>query len=182
MRSSRAKGFTLIELMVVIAIIGLLSSIMLASLTNARLQARDAKRVSDLSQIKIALEEYYQDHGYYPASDCGWNCNGYRYSYVSSSWAAFAADLAPYITLQSDPLNNCQYPWVDSCYGYAYGNVTRAMSGYQDGYDLTTQFENQSNPYRCALKNYHWYWDSYSWCTTFGGAYSDFVYDAGTRN
>ncbi len=65
-KEGRAEGFTLIELLVVIAIIGLLSSVVLASLNTARGRARDAKRFSDLEQVRTALEMYYADHGQYP--------------------------------------------------------------------------------------------------------------------
>lgn len=58
----KLKGFTLIELLVVIAIIGILAALILASVTGARAKARDAKRKSDLSQIKRALAMYYQDN------------------------------------------------------------------------------------------------------------------------
>lgn len=61
------KGFTLIELLVVIAIIGILSSVVLASLNTARQKARDARRVSDIKQIQLALELYADDNsGNYP--------------------------------------------------------------------------------------------------------------------
>ncbi len=53
------KGFTLIELLVVIAIIGILSSVVLASLNSARKKGRDARRVSDLKQLQLALELSY---------------------------------------------------------------------------------------------------------------------------
>lgn len=53
------RGFTLIELLVVIAIIGILSSVVLASLNTARTKARDAQRISDLRQIQLGLEFYY---------------------------------------------------------------------------------------------------------------------------
>ena len=57
-----SRGFTLIELLVVIAIIGILSSIVLASLNSARQKGRDARRVSDLKQLQLALELYYDAH------------------------------------------------------------------------------------------------------------------------
>jgi len=170
------SGFTLIELLVVIAIIGLLSSIVLASLSSARTQARDAKRISELRQIKTALELYYNDFGYYPASGCGWDCNGYRHSYTPSSWSALAADLAPYISLPVDPVNSACPPWNANCYSYSYGNVGRTT--YPASYDLTTQLENQGSQYRCGVRDYRYYFTDSPWCTAFGGGYNNFIYEA----
>ncbi|HYE23022.1 MAG TPA: type II secretion system protein [Candidatus Paceibacterota bacterium] len=65
------RGFTLIELLVVIAIIGILSATVLVSLNTARGKARDARRLSDLRQVQIALELYYHAHGSYPVSPAG---------------------------------------------------------------------------------------------------------------
>ena len=62
------KGFTLIELLVVIAIIGILSSVVLASLSTARQKSRDAKRVSDVGQIQLALELFFDSTSSYPYS------------------------------------------------------------------------------------------------------------------
>lgn len=71
------KGFTLIELLVVIAIISLLSSVVLSSLNSARQKARDAQRVSNLTEIRTALEMYYHDNGSYPSPGVAWRseCN-----------------------------------------------------------------------------------------------------------
>ena len=60
------KGFTLIELMVVIAIIGVLASIIVASLGSAKSNSRDAKRIADTKNIQIALSLYYNDNLQYP--------------------------------------------------------------------------------------------------------------------
>ena len=61
------KGFTLIELLVVISIIVILITIGMTSLATAQKKGRDAKRKSDLREIKNALEQYFTICGYaYP--------------------------------------------------------------------------------------------------------------------
>ncbi len=70
----KMRGFTLIELLVVIAIIGLLSSVVFASLGPARVKSRDAVRLSDLRQLKTALELYYEsNNNTYPNSGGNWD-------------------------------------------------------------------------------------------------------------
>jgi prepilin-type N-terminal cleavage/methylation domain-containing protein len=66
-----SKGFTLIELLTVIAIIGILASIVLVSLSAAEAKGRDAKRISDVKNIQLALAEYYNDNGMYPLNIYG---------------------------------------------------------------------------------------------------------------
>ena len=60
------KAFTLIELLVVIAIIGVLSTLSVVALNSARSKARDSRRLSDIHNIHLALEMYYDDFGAYP--------------------------------------------------------------------------------------------------------------------
>lgn len=62
----KSSGFTLIELMVVIAIIGLLASVVLASLNDARASARDAIRMQDMRSIHTAFERYKNEYRVYP--------------------------------------------------------------------------------------------------------------------
>ena len=83
------KGFTLVELLVVVSIIGILSTIVLGSLGSARQKARDAKRASDLMQIKTALEMYYNDNRTYPNPGWGWRSE-------CVAWGGFApSDVIP---------------------------------------------------------------------------------------
>ncbi len=60
------KGFTLIELLIVISIIALLSATIFGSLNSSRSNARDDRRISDIRQIRYALELYYNDFNNYP--------------------------------------------------------------------------------------------------------------------
>lgn len=60
------KGFTLVELLVVIAIIALLSGIVMASLSAPKGKARDAKRISDIGNIQVALALFFDRCKQYP--------------------------------------------------------------------------------------------------------------------
>jgi general secretion pathway protein G len=64
-------GFTLIELMVVILIIGLLATIVVQNLRSATDKAKRVKAQADISQLKSALDRYYLDAGSYPTSEQG---------------------------------------------------------------------------------------------------------------
>ncbi len=73
-KMSKKKAFTLIELLIVVAIIGILASIVLVSISNARLKARDAKRLTHMQSVQSALEIYFLENDRYPTSDhdgCG---------------------------------------------------------------------------------------------------------------
>jgi len=61
----------LIELLVVVAIIGLLASIVTVSLTSARAKGRDARRIADIKTIEVSLRMYYTDNGMYPKNIYG---------------------------------------------------------------------------------------------------------------
>lgn len=65
------KGFTMIEILVVIAIIGILSTLGIRSFISSQMKGRDAKRKADLANIAKPLEAYLNDHDHYPLSDAG---------------------------------------------------------------------------------------------------------------
>src|ERR1700683_4107972 len=67
------QGFTLIELMVVILILGLLATLVVQNLRSATDKAKRVKAQADIAQIKSGLDRYYLDAGSYPTSDQGLN-------------------------------------------------------------------------------------------------------------
>ncbi|PIR41262.1 MAG: hypothetical protein COV31_02555 [Candidatus Yanofskybacteria bacterium CG10_big_fil_rev_8_21_14_0_10_46_23] len=118
-RRNKEKGFTLVELLVVIAIIGVLSTLLLLQLGTARAKARDAKRISDINNLRSAVELYFDDFGQYPPDPLT------------------AADLVTnnYIT---------QVP-VDPLDGGAYEYVVDTSNSRRLGYHLYTEMEGRGN-------------------------------------
>jgi general secretion pathway protein G len=109
-----ARGFSLLEVMVVIAIIALLSSVLLAAWNSAKEKAQDARRITELKQLKIAVELYRTDHGHYPRESEG--ANG-----KIGEGSGLDAMLAPYMTaIPSDPAG----PGNPDYYYYYDGNAT----------------------------------------------------------
>ena len=62
------KGFTLLELMIVLAIIGILVSIAQPSLHRSIVRANEAVLKEDLFQMRDAIDQYYADNGAYPGT------------------------------------------------------------------------------------------------------------------
>lgn len=98
------RGFTLIELLVVISIIGLLSSVVLASLNSARAKGRDARRLSDIKQLQVAMELAASTdvNNKYPAS---------RTDLVTDGFIP---------VLPTDPSTGSDYGYVVDSTGYLY--------------------------------------------------------------
>lgn len=83
------RGFTLVELLVVITIIAILATIGLVMYENAQKQARIAKRIEDLKAIQTALEIYYSVNKTYPVVTLGTDT---VYRSECTGWGGYASD------------------------------------------------------------------------------------------
>lgn len=109
------KGFTIIELIVVIVIIALLATISLVTYRGSQGRARDSTRQSSLTDIRSALESYRAENGTYPPSAVA---GSWEYSYTNA--ATFLSALKPYMgTVPVDPINDSTHTFY--YYRYAAG-------------------------------------------------------------
>jgi prepilin-type N-terminal cleavage/methylation domain-containing protein len=122
----KQKGFTLVELLMVIAIIGLLSTIAVVSFNNAKARARDAKRMGDLTALRKAIDIYIQDH------------NNQIPEMQSGNWVNFIG-LLPLSGVPRDPINNTQHRYL-YCFNldinryFVYATLERPLaSGFISG-------------------------------------------------
>ena len=126
----KQQGFTLIEILIVVAIIAILASVVLVGLGPTQRAGRDARRLSDLREIQNGLELFYNKCGYYPGSIDG---SGACSTGVPSDWTALATALqgVGVSSLPNDP--NASYS-----YGYfPYDN--------NDAYVLGAALEDPNN-------------------------------------
>jgi prepilin-type N-terminal cleavage/methylation domain-containing protein len=66
-RGTCYSGFTLAELLIVIAIVGIITAVVFGALNTSRASARDTKRIGDLKVIQLMLAVYYDANKFYPA-------------------------------------------------------------------------------------------------------------------
>lgn len=122
---SKVQGFTIVELLVVIAIIALLTGIIMTSLAPSKSKARDAKRISDIGNIQVALELYFDRCKSYPTTlDVGaaTNC-------VTSTGTVNLGTFISVIPISPSP--------------GSYGYITRNAAPYDD-YVLFVTLENNN--------------------------------------
>ena len=133
MMATRSKkyslGFTLLELMIVVTIIGLLSAVVLVALNTSRESGRNAARISQIKEYLKAFELYRSDTGKYP------------------SWGTSASASARCLTDHSD--NNCWLVTNGTGNRIEYGLLFTQISPY-----LSRIPEGESELFRRGGRNY----------------------------
>lgn len=153
------KGFTLIELIVVVGIIGILASLSVITLSRQQARSRDARRLGDMTNINTALQSYVAEKIDPPA------LTETNYTNTAASAGPIAWDMSSTGTFINglvasgymqkvpvDPINNAtaNYWWQGSLNGYTYGyswgaDATHTSNGYFS-YNLGTNLELAGDP------------------------------------
>lgn len=129
--STAQSGFTLIEILVVMIIMAVLLSIGGGSYRTSQIKSRDAERKSDLKQVGITLESYYNDQKQYPTSH-GSNftimgCGAQTECAWGAQWVGevVAGETPVYmVELPQDPRSNYRYYyWSDGAQYQLYARL-----------------------------------------------------------
>ena len=145
------RGFSLIELLVVISIIGILVAAATASWTNAQQKSRDSKRKSDLKAIQQALELYLQDNGTYPGGPSGeiqcLDASGPTAIAWGGNFSCFNPSVTYMNPLPKDPRGGTSGA-ID--HTYYYNPDPQLPSGAILKYTLSAGLENSNDPEYCT--------------------------------
>ncbi|MBU1160139.1 prepilin-type N-terminal cleavage/methylation domain-containing protein [Patescibacteria group bacterium] len=126
------KGFTIIELMVVVAIIGILAALITISFSDAKAKSRDSRRMEDLKSLSNALNLFYANFHRFPISAGAIDLDGTASDTVSNDLISNNAAAAPI----KDPLS----PATD----YVYNST--------NGLDYTITFCLETNSIKGYIK------------------------------
>lgn len=128
--TKRVQGFTIVELLIVIVVIGILAAITIVAYNGIQTRARDSARISKIQQIAKGLELYNADKGSYPPildgtgdeSTCGSQVENWGHCDRNKELADY---LAPYMKLDPTSISSA----TQGAYGYYY--TSQATDSYQ---------------------------------------------------
>lgn len=148
MRTGRQRGFTLIELMVVVAIVGILASVAIPSFQRMQLRARAAERSVLMASIGRSINEYYVREGRFPL-DLGGGVTWLNLTYAQPD-ATPTSSKRPwrYAPLGTDDHWNLLSMIVEGSVYYSYGGYAYTTAGGRYYYLYATgDLDSDGSPY-----------------------------------
>ena len=114
--AAHRRGFTLIELLIVIVVIAILALIVIPKLLTANRKAKEATLVSNLRQVRSAVETFYADTGYYPATLTVLTksvLDGYTDLAAATSGASYSSYRGPWLRVDGGVQELPKNPFAD---------------------------------------------------------------------
>lgn len=106
----RQKGFTIVELLIVIVVIAILAAIVIVAYNGVQNQASDSRRLHDAQEIQSAVEAYKVANGAFPPiTPANQEPLGYEASYVTGSFLNTIKTNGIVKQIPVDPINNSTY-------------------------------------------------------------------------
>jgi general secretion pathway protein G len=110
-RIGNARGFTLVELLVVISLISILAAMALVNYRNGVVRSQESVLKTDLFRMRDAIDQYYADKGKYPASLDALVTDGYMRA-VPEDPITNSKDTWQTVPAEPDPLNPSAEPGI----------------------------------------------------------------------
>ncbi|MFH1742355.1 MAG: prepilin-type N-terminal cleavage/methylation domain-containing protein [bacterium] len=149
MMNRRNLSFTLIELLIVVAIIGILAAIAVPNFLNARLRAKVTRAYSDMGSLGKALDMYFLDHNDFPTSN-------YRESYPTRPFRRLTTPIAYMSGIPHDAFRDAFTVQNHSLLGSSGPDYTYYMCNDTDAYDGPNTRGKPNGP-AGELKSFDWF-------------------------
>jgi general secretion pathway protein G len=180
MKKQKQTGFTIVELLIVIVVIGILATITIVAYNGIQQRGRDARRLSDIKSVEQALQLYYADNGSYPATptlDDALTDSACALGTKSANWVpGLAPKYLPQLpqsfgSRKADPLTACYQYASDGTYyvlsawqaiesGAQTSTLYRRL-GFREGWAAQGAAPGGKQAYYCANGAAPAYWDGY---------------------
>jgi prepilin-type N-terminal cleavage/methylation domain-containing protein len=131
----RQSGFTIVELLIVIVVIGILATLVIVTFTGIQQKARDSQRQTDINAVNSQLEAFYAQKGYYPSLT----------DLQTSTWVSGnlkGLDAASLVDPKGAAGSTVEATAGADHYGYAATCTDPAVDTTCTGYTLTANLEN----------------------------------------
>lgn len=134
---NRSKGFTIVELLIVIVVIAILATLVIVTFTGIQQKARDSQRQTDINAVDTHVEGFYASYGFYPT---------WKDMTTASFVSRYMKGLDPQALVDpkgpTQTLANSATPTADQ---YAY-HATSSVTGVTCDNDTATVITDPDNP------------------------------------